>query len=119
VGQEEARRLNPDYIGTEHLLLGLLREGEGVAARVLQELGVQLSELQSAVEHLVGRGDSTVKGEVGLTPRAKRVLRLATQEARRLRHDYIGTEHLLLGLPREGGGRAAVRPAARAASRPL
>jgi hypothetical protein len=107
LAQEEAQRLNHNFIGTEHLLLGLLREGEGVAARVLQELGVQLSELQGAVEHVIGRGDSAVTGEVGLTPRAKRVLELTTQEARRLRHNYIGTEHLLLGLLREDEGVAA------------
>ncbi|HEV2581954.1 MAG TPA: Clp protease N-terminal domain-containing protein [Ktedonobacteraceae bacterium] len=104
LAQEEAQRLNHNYIGTEHLLLGLVREGEGVAAKVLTELGVDLEKVRKAVEDIIGRGDRTVYGEVGLTPRAKKVMELAVDEARRLNHHYIGTEHLLLGLLREGEG---------------
>jgi ATP-dependent Clp protease ATP-binding subunit ClpA len=107
LAQEEARRFNHHYIGTEHLLLGLLAEGEGVGARVLQNLGVQLSQVRQRVEFIVGRGESTTTGEMGITPRAKKALELATDEARRLRHHYIGTEHLLLGLLREDEGLAA------------
>jgi ATP-dependent Clp protease ATP-binding subunit ClpC len=107
LAQEEARRFNHNYIGTEHLLLGLVREGDGVAARVLMSMGVQLPKVRSAVEFIIGRGDSTVVGEIGLTPRAKKVIELAVDEARRLNHHYIGTEHLLLGLVREGEGIAA------------
>src|SRR5215212_4292214 len=107
LAQEEAQRFNHNYIGTEHLLLGLVREGEGVAAKVLANLGVDLNKVRSAVEFIIGRGDRTVTGEVGLTPRAKRVIELAIDEARRLGHNYIGTEHLLLGLVREGEGIAA------------
>src|SRR6188508_237928 len=98
LAQDEAQRFNHNYIGTEHLLLGLVREGEGVAARVLENMNVEL---------IIGRGDRPVVGEVGLTPRAKRVIELAIDEARRLGHNYIGTEHLLLGLVREGEGIAA------------
>src|SRR5215211_5529413 len=97
LAQEEAQRFNHNYIGTEHILLGLVREGDGVAARVLNNLGIDLSSVRSTVESIIGRGDHVVVGEVGLTPRAKRVLELAVDEARRLNHDYIGTEHLLLG----------------------
>ncbi|MCS7246398.1 MAG: ATP-dependent Clp protease ATP-binding subunit [Thermomicrobium sp.] len=107
LAQEEARRFNHNYIGTEHLLLGLVREGEGVAARVLQSMGVQLPKVRSAVEFIIGRGESTVVGEIGLTPRARKVIEYAVDEARRLGHHYIGTEHLLLGLVREGEGIAA------------
>ncbi|MYF23201.1 MAG: ATP-dependent Clp protease ATP-binding subunit, partial [Chloroflexi bacterium] len=95
------------YIGTEHLLLGLVREGDGVAAKVLSNLGVELTKVRSAVEFIIGRGDRAVLGEIGLTPRAKKVIELAVDEARRLNHHYIGTEHLLLGLVREGEGIAA------------
>ena len=84
-----------------------MREGEGVAARVLSNLGVQLNKVRSAVEFIIGRGDRIVLGEIGLTPRAKKVIELAVDEARRLNHHYIGTEHLLLGLVREGEGIAA------------
>src|SRR3989337_120004 len=98
---------NHNSIGTEHLLLGLVREGEGVAARVLENMNVELSKVRTAVEFIIGRGDRPVVGEVGLTPRAKRVIELAIDEARRLGHNYIGTEHLLLGLVREGEGIAA------------
>jgi len=107
LAQEEAQRFNHNYIGTEHLLLGLVREGEGVAAKVLANLGVELNKVRSAVEFIIGRGDRAVLGEIGLTPRAKKVIELAVDEARRLNHGYIGTEHLLLGLVREGEGIAA------------
>ena len=104
LAQDEAQRFNHNYIGTEHLLLGLVREGDGVAARVLENLGVELNKVRTAVEFIIGRGDRPVVGEIGLTPRAKRVIELAVDEARRLGHNYIGTEHLLLGLVREGEG---------------
>ena len=107
LAQEEAQRFNHNYIGTEHLLLGLVREGDGVAARVLSNLGVQLPKVRSAVEFIIGRGETMIMGEIGLTPRAKKVIELAVDEARRLNHHYIGTEHLLLGLVREGEGIAA------------
>jgi ATP-dependent Clp protease ATP-binding subunit ClpC len=107
LAQEEALRFNHNYIGTEHILLGLVREGEGVAAKVLANLGVDLAKVRSAVEFIIGRGDKAVTGEIGLTPRAKKVIELAVDEARRLGHQYIGTEHLLLGLVREGEGIAA------------
>ena len=107
LAQEEAQRFNHNYIGTEHLLLGLVREGEGVAAKVLSNLGIELTKVRSAVEFIIGRGERSVMGEIGLTPRAKKVIELAVDEARRLGHHYIGTEHLLLGLIREGEGIAA------------
>jgi ATP-dependent Clp protease ATP-binding subunit ClpC len=107
LAQEEAQRFNHNYIGTEHLLLGLVREGDGVAAKVLGNMGVQLPKVRSAVEFIIGRGESMIMGEIGLTPRAKKVIELAVDEARRLNHHYIGTEHLLLGLVREGEGIAA------------
>ena len=107
LAQEEAQRFNHNYIGTEHLLLGLVREGDGIAARVLNNLGVQLPKVRSAVEFIIGRGETMIMGEIGLTPRAKKVIELAVDEARRLNHQYIGTEHLLLGLVREGEGIAA------------
>ncbi len=107
LAQEEAQRFNHSYVGTEHLLLGLVREGDGVAAKVLSNLGVHLASVRAEVEHTVGRGDHIVLGDIGLTPRAKKVVELAVDEARRLNHNYIGTEHLLLGLVREGEGIAA------------
>ena len=107
LAQEEAQRFNHNYIGTEHLLLGLVREGDGVAAKVLANLGVELSKVRSAVEFIIGRGDRAITGDIGLTPRAKKVIELAVDEARRLNHHYIGTEHVLLGLVREGEGIAA------------
>jgi ATP-dependent Clp protease ATP-binding subunit ClpC len=107
LAQEEAQRFQHNYIGTEHLLLGLVREEEGVAAQVLRKLGVELNMVRSAVEHIIGRGDRIVLGQIGLTPRAKKVIELAVDEARRMNHHYIGTEHLLLGLVREGEGIAA------------
>jgi len=107
--QEEAQRFQHNYIGTEHLLLGLVREREGVAGKVLLSLGVDLDKVRKAVEDIIGRGDRIVRdrvvlGEIGLTPRAKKVIELAIDEARRLDHPYVGTEHLLLGLLREGEG---------------
>jgi ATP-dependent Clp protease ATP-binding subunit ClpC len=107
LAQEEAQRFNHNYIGTEHLLLGLVREGAGIAANVLSNLGVELQKVRSAVEFIIGRGDRMVIGDISLTPRAKKVIELAVEEARRLNHNYIGTEHLLLGLVREGEGIAA------------
>lgn len=108
LAQEEARRLNHDYVGTEHILLGLVSLGEGVAAEVLQNLGIELEKVRIEVEKLVGKGNSMlVLGEVPFTPRAKKVLELAMEEAQTLRHNYIGTEHLLLGLVREEEGIAA------------
>ena len=107
LAQDEARRLGHNYIGTEHLLLGLVREGDGVAARVLGNMGVQLPKVRSAVEFIIGRGETMVMGEIGLTPRAKKVIELAVDEARRLNHHYIGTEHLLLGIVGEREGVAA------------
>jgi ATP-dependent Clp protease ATP-binding subunit ClpC len=107
IAQEEARQLNHSYIGTEHILLGLAREEEGVAAKVLTNLGVGLNKVRSAVEFVSGRSEKPGTGETGLTPRAKRVIELAIDEARQLGHNYIGTEHLLLGLLREGEGVAA------------
>src|SRR6476469_9305137 len=97
LAQEEAQRFNHNYIGTEHLLLGLVREGDGVAAKVLNNLGVSLNDARSAVEHIIGRGDRVALGEIGLTPRAKRAIELAVDESAQLVHHYIGTEHLLLG----------------------
>ncbi len=98
LAQEEAQRFNHNYIGTEHLLLGLVREGEGVAAKVLGNLGVELNKVRSAVEFIIGRGDRMVVGEIGLTPRAKKVIELAVDEASRRGHHYIVTELMLLGL---------------------
>src|SRR6478736_5405233 len=107
LAQEEAQRFNHNYIGTEHLMLGLVRETDGVAARVLSDMGIRLAEVRRAVEFIIGRGDQVPTGDIGLTPRAKKVIELAVDEARRLNHHYIGTEHLLLGLVREGEGIAA------------
>ncbi len=104
LAQEEAQRLNHNYIGTEHLLLGLVREENGVAVRVLRDLGVDPRQIRERVERTVGRGQRTLYGKLSLTPRTKRVIELAVDEARRLGHHYIGTEHLLLGLVREGEG---------------
>src|SRR5213596_121669 len=107
LAQEEALRFNHNYIGTEHFLLGLVREGEGVAAKALANLGVDLNKVRSAVEVIIGRGDRAVMGEIGLTPRAKKIIELAVDEARRMGHHHIGTEHVLLGMVREGEGIAA------------
>jgi ATP-dependent Clp protease ATP-binding subunit ClpC len=107
LANEEAQRFNHNYIGTEHILLGLVRETDGVAAKVLANLGVELDKVRSAVEFIIGRGEKTTSGEKGLTPRTKKVVELAVDEARRLNHNFIGTEHLLIGLLREGEGVAA------------
>jgi len=107
LAQDEAQQLNHNYMGTEHILLGLVRVGEGVGAKALESLGVELATVRREVLFIVGRGDRIVLGEIGMTPRAKKVLELAVDEARRFNHSYIGTEHLLLGLLREGEGIAA------------
>ncbi len=107
LAQEEAQRLGNNYIGTEHILLGIISEGESLAAKVLESLGVNLAKVRQEVEAIVGRGGQTVQQEMVFTPRAKRVIELAFEEARQLNHNYIGTEHLLLGLIREGEGVAA------------
>ena len=108
LAREEAKRLDHDYLGTEHLLLGLIREGEGVAALALQNMGIDLEQVRQEVEKAVGRGGGSLfLGQIPFTPRAKKVLELAVTEARNLGHNYIGTEHLLLGLIREGEGVAA------------
>ncbi len=102
--QEEAQRFQHNYIGTEHLLLGLLRVEDSVATKVLENLGVELIKVRDAVEFIIGRGDRIVLGEIGLTPRAKKVINLAIDEASSLGHSTIGTEHILLGIIREGEG---------------
>jgi ATP-dependent Clp protease ATP-binding subunit ClpC len=107
LAQDEARRLNHDYIGTEHILLGLVQEGEGVAAQALESLGIGLAAVRHQVEEIVGRGKEPPGGHIPFTPRAKKVLELSLREALQLGHDYIGTEHILLGLTREGEGVAA------------
>ncbi|CCO07762.1 ATP-dependent Clp protease ATP-binding subunit [Desulforamulus hydrothermalis] len=107
LAQEEARRLKYPYIGTEHILLGLIREGEGIAAKVLAQLNISADKVRTAVEQMVETGNQTVPADIPPTPRAKRVLELAVEESRRLGHNYVGTEHLLLGLLREGEGVAA------------
>ena len=107
LAQEEARLLNHDYIGTEHLLLGLLSEGEGVAAQALESLGISLDSVRHQVEERAGIGESASQGEIPFRPRAKKALELSLREALQLGHNYIGTEHLLLGLIREGQGVAA------------
>ena len=108
LAQDEAIRFNHNYIGTEHLLLGLVRESEGVAGRVLERFGVELSKVRTAVEFIVGRGDSvTSPSEITLSPRTKRVLELAAHEATQMNHSHVGTEHLLLGLLIEGQGMAS------------
>jgi ATP-dependent Clp protease ATP-binding subunit ClpC len=107
LAQDEARRLNHTYIGTEHLLLGLVGEGEGVAARALTSLGIGLDAVRQQVEEIIGQGQQAPSGRIPFTPRAKKVLELARREALQLGHNYIGTEHILLGLIREGEGVAA------------
>tara|TARA_B100000214_G_scaffold281374_1_gene211006 strand:+ start:1654 stop:4152 length:2499 start_codon:yes stop_codon:yes gene_type:complete len=104
LAQEEATQFNHNYIGTEHILLGLIRESEGVAAKVLINLKADTQKIRSAVEFIIGKGDKPTTGEIGLTPRAKKVIELAVDEARKQSHHYIGTEHLLIGLMREGDG---------------
>jgi ATP-dependent Clp protease ATP-binding subunit ClpA len=105
--QEEARRLDHGYIGTEHILLGLLHEGQGVAARALESLGISLEAVRQQVEEIIGRGQQAPSGHIPFTPRAKKVLELSLRESQQLGHNYIGTEHILLGLLREGDGVAA------------
>src|SRR6476620_4339066 len=107
LAQEEARMLNHNYIGTEHILLGLTREGEGVAATALESLGISLEAVRQQVEEIIGQGQQAPSGHIPFTPRAKKVLELSLREALQLGHNYIGTEHLLLGLIREGEGVAA------------
>ncbi|MBU1112938.1 MAG: AAA family ATPase, partial [Candidatus Omnitrophica bacterium] len=108
LAKEEARRFNHDYIGTEHILLGLIREGEGVACAVLQNLGVDLERLRIEIEKLISAGSvASVLGDIPFTPRAKKALELSADEARALSHNYIGTEHILLGLLREEEGIAS------------
>src|SRR5687767_7956601 len=104
LAQEEARMLDHNYIGTEHILLGLIHEGEGVAATALEALGISLAEVRSDVESTIGRGDQAPRVHIPFTPRAKKVLELSLREALQLGHNYIGTEHILLGLVREGEG---------------
>jgi hypothetical protein len=104
LAQEEARLLNHDYIGTEHLLLGLIHAGQGVAAKALESLNVSLRAARSEVEAIIGQGQAGPTGHIPFTPRAKKVLELSLREALRLGHNYIGTEHVLLGLIREGEG---------------
>lgn len=106
LAQEEAQRFQHSYIGTEHLLLALIREREGVAAKVL-ELMTTLDKVRTAVEFIIGKGDRPSPSEIGLSPRGKQVIELAVKEAHRMNSGYIGTEHLLLGLVREGEGIAA------------
>jgi ATP-dependent Clp protease ATP-binding subunit ClpC len=107
LAQEEARVLNHNYIGTEHLLLGLIHEGEGVAAKALESVGISLDAVRQQVEEIIGQGQQAPLGHIPFTPRAKKVLELADREARALGHAYVGTEHILLGLIREGDGVAA------------
>ncbi len=107
LAQEEARMLNHNYIGTEHILLGLIHEGEGVAAKALESLGISLEAVRSQVEEIIGQGQAAPTGHIPFTPRAKKVLELSLREALQLGHNYIGTEHILLGLIREGEGVAA------------
>ncbi|MGH9247079.1 MAG: ATP-dependent Clp protease ATP-binding subunit [Acidimicrobiales bacterium] len=107
LAQEEARLLNHNYIGTEHILLGLIHEGEGVAAKALESLGISLEAVRAQVEEIIGQGGSSPSGHIPFTPRAKKVLELSLREALQLGHNYIGTEHILLGLIREGEGVAA------------
>jgi hypothetical protein len=104
LAQEEARLLNHNYIGTEHIMLGLIHEGEGVAGETLRSMGVSLEAARHEVEEIIGRGQSTPSGHIPFTPRAKKVLELSLREALQLGHNYIGTEHILLGMLREGEG---------------
>jgi len=107
LAQEEARTLDHDYIGTEHILLGLIREGDGYAARSLESLGISLDAVRQQVQEIIGRGQQAPSGHIPFTPRAKKVLELSLRESLQLGHNYIGTEHMLLGLLREGDGVAA------------
>jgi hypothetical protein len=105
--KDEALALNHNYIGTEHILLGLLREPVGIAAEVLRRLWIEIEKVRAAVVHVIGVGKEAVNGEIGYTPRVRKVFALAIEEAQRLGHDHVGTEHLLIGLVREGEGIAA------------
>ncbi len=107
LAQDEARMLGHNYIGTEHILLGLIREGDGVAAKALTAMSIGLEATRQQVESIIGRGQGAPTGHIPFTPRAKKVLELSLREALQLGHDYIGTEHILLGLIREGDGVAA------------
>jgi len=107
LAQEEARMLNHNYIGTEHILLGLIHEGEGVAAKAMEGMGISLEAVRAQVEEIIGQGQQAPSGHIPFTPRAKKVLELSLREALQLGHNYIGTEHILLGLIREGEGVAA------------
>jgi ATP-dependent Clp protease ATP-binding subunit ClpC len=107
LAQEEAKRLGHNYVGTEHLLLGLIQEGEGIAAKALASMGIESRTVRDAVENMIGKGAAETAGDIGYTPRAKKVVELSYEEARRLGHNYVGTEHILLGLIREGEGVAA------------
>src|SRR5271169_1986190 len=107
LAQEEARLLNHNYIGTEHILLGLIHVGEGVAAKALESLGISLEAVRAQVEEIIGQGQQIPSGQIPFTPGAKKVMELSLREALQLGHDYIGTEHILLGLIREGDGVAA------------
>jgi ATP-dependent Clp protease ATP-binding subunit ClpA len=107
LAQDEARALKHNYIGTEHILLGLLREEEGLAARVLEAFGVTVEEVRAQVARVIGEGDESPTGQIAFTPRAKKVLELSLKEALTLGHNYIGTEHILLGVARENQGVAA------------
>jgi ATP-dependent Clp protease ATP-binding subunit ClpA len=107
LAQEEARLLNHNYIGTEHLLLGLVHEGQGVAAKALESLGIRLEAVRAQVQEVIGQGQGAPTGHIPFTPRAKKVLELSLREALQFGHNYIGTEHILLGLVREGQGVAA------------
>ena len=106
LAQDEARLLNHNYIGTEHILLGLIHENEGVGAKALEALGVTLDAVREQVRDIIGEGKQTPSGHIPFTPRAKKVLELSLREALQLGHNYIGTEHILLGLLREGEGTA-------------
>jgi ATP-dependent Clp protease ATP-binding subunit ClpC len=107
LAQEEARMLDHNYIGTEHILLGLVHEGEGVAAKAMAAMEISLEAVRQEVEEIIGRGQQAPSGHIPFTPRAKKVLELSLRESLQLGHDYIGTEHILLGLLREGEGVAA------------
>jgi ATP-dependent Clp protease ATP-binding subunit ClpC len=107
LAQEEARQLSHNYIGTEHILLGLLHEGEGVAAQALVAMGIKVEDVRTQVEQIIGQGQQSPAGHIPFTPRAKKVMELSLREALQLGHNYIGTEHILLGLLREGEGVAA------------
>ncbi len=107
LAQEEAKMLNHNYIGTEHILLGLIHEGEGVAAKALEQLEISLDDVREQVTEIIGPGQQPPAGHIPFTPRAKKVLELSLREALQLGHNYIGTEHILLGLIREGEGVAA------------